>query len=107
MTRILITGSSDGIGQIVARNLIAQGHQVTLHARNAPRAAQALAALPGAEGVLIADLSSISGEHEDGRCLCFWVDEESYRVADLAGYAWATGDREWQILCCATSEKSA
>lgn len=60
MVRIFITGSSDGIGQVVARNLIAQGHQVTLHARNSQRAAQAVAAVPGAEGVLIADLSSIS-----------------------------------------------
>jgi NAD(P)-dependent dehydrogenase (short-subunit alcohol dehydrogenase family) len=60
MVRIFITGSSDGIGQVVSRNLIAQGHQVTLHARNSQRAAQAVAAVPGAEGVLIADLSSIS-----------------------------------------------
>jgi NAD(P)-dependent dehydrogenase (short-subunit alcohol dehydrogenase family) len=60
MARIFITGSSDGIGQIVARNLIAQGHQVTLHARNTQRAKDAMAAVPGAEGVLIADLSSIS-----------------------------------------------
>jgi short-subunit dehydrogenase len=60
MARIFITGPSDGIGQVVARNLIAQGHQVTLHARNSQRAAQAVAAVPGAEGVLIADLSSIS-----------------------------------------------
>jgi NAD(P)-dependent dehydrogenase (short-subunit alcohol dehydrogenase family) len=59
MARILITGSSDGIGQIVARNLIAEGHLVTLHARNSARAAQATAAVPGAEGILIADLSSI------------------------------------------------
>jgi NAD(P)-dependent dehydrogenase (short-subunit alcohol dehydrogenase family) len=60
MARIFITGSSDGIGQIVARNLIAQGHQVTLHARNSQRAKQAMAAVPSAEGVLIADLSSIA-----------------------------------------------
>lgn len=60
MARIFITGSSDGIGQIVARKLIAQGHQVTLHARNSQRAKQAIAAAPGAEGVLIADLSSIA-----------------------------------------------
>lgn len=60
MARIFITGSSDGIGQNIARGLIAQGHQVTLHARNSQRAAQATDAVPGAEGVLIADLSSIS-----------------------------------------------
>jgi short-subunit dehydrogenase len=60
MARIFITGSSDGIGQIVARSLIAQGHQVTLHARNSQRANQAMEAVPDAEGVLVADLSSIA-----------------------------------------------
>jgi short-subunit dehydrogenase len=60
MGRIFITGSSDGIGQTVARSLIAQGHQVTLHARNSARAKEAMASVHGAEGVLIADLSSIS-----------------------------------------------
>jgi NAD(P)-dependent dehydrogenase (short-subunit alcohol dehydrogenase family) len=60
MARIFITGSSDGIGQSVARQLIAQGHRVTLHARNPQRAQVATAGAPGAEGVLIADLSSIA-----------------------------------------------
>jgi short-subunit dehydrogenase len=60
MARIFITGSSDGIGQLVARQLIAQGHQVTLHARNSQRAEVAMSGAPGAEGVLIADLSSIA-----------------------------------------------
>ncbi|KAI9666374.1 MAG: hypothetical protein M1821_004310 [Bathelium mastoideum] len=60
MARIFITGSSDGLGQIVARSLIAQGHEVTLHARNTQRAQDAQAGAPGAKGVLIADLSSIA-----------------------------------------------
>ena len=60
MARIFITGSSDGLGQLIARSLIAQGHQVTLHARNPKRAEVAMAGAPGAEGVLIADLSSIA-----------------------------------------------
>ena len=60
MARIFITGSSDGLGQLIARALIAQGHQVTLHARNPKRAKIAMAGAPGAEGVLIADLSSIA-----------------------------------------------
>lgn len=60
MARIFITGSSDGIGQLIARSLIAQGHKVTLHARNLQRAEVAMAGAPGAEGVLIADLSSIT-----------------------------------------------
>ncbi len=34
MARILITGSSDGLGRMAAAFLIHQGHQVVLHARN-------------------------------------------------------------------------
>lgn len=60
MARILITGSSDGLGQITARSLISQGHKVTLHARNTERAKQASEGAPGAEDVLVADLSSIA-----------------------------------------------
>ena len=60
MVRVFITGSSDGIGLAAAKALCERGHQVTLHARNAQRAKQASEALPGAEGVLIGDLSSIS-----------------------------------------------
>jgi len=59
MARIFITGSADGLGQMAATSLINQGHQVVLHARNAERAQQALKKVPGAENILIADLSSI------------------------------------------------
>ena len=59
MARIFITGSSDGLGSIAAKLLINQGHQVVIHARNAERGRQALAKAPGAEKVLIGDLSSI------------------------------------------------
>ncbi|EMC94642.1 hypothetical protein BAUCODRAFT_73524 [Baudoinia panamericana UAMH 10762] len=61
MARVFITGSSDGIGQAAAKRLVEQGHKVTLHARNESRAAQAQDAVPGAEGVLIGDLSTIAG----------------------------------------------
>ncbi|KAL4806058.1 hypothetical protein BDV18DRAFT_168426 [Aspergillus unguis] len=60
MTRIFITGSSDGIGQAAAKLLAQQGHSVVLHARNADRAASAHKAVPDAERVLVGDLSSIS-----------------------------------------------
>lgn len=59
MARIFITGSSDGLGSMAAKILINQGHQVVLHARNAERGRKALEKVPGAEKVLIADLSSI------------------------------------------------
>lgn len=60
MVRVFITGSSDGIGQAAAKLLVDQGHEVTLHARNADRAASAQAAVPKAKGVLVGDLKSIS-----------------------------------------------
>lgn len=59
MARIFITGSADGLGQLTAKALINLGHEVFLHARNAERGKQALDKAPGAEDVLIADLSSI------------------------------------------------
>ncbi len=32
--RIFITGSSDGLGKMAARMLIAEGHKVVVHVRN-------------------------------------------------------------------------
>ncbi|KAF2665999.1 NAD(P)-binding protein [Microthyrium microscopicum] len=60
MARFFITGSSDGLGSMAAQALIKKGHEVVLHARNAQRAKDASAACPGAEGVLVADLSSLT-----------------------------------------------
>src|SRR5919205_355937 len=59
MARIFITGSADGLGQLAARALIARGHRVVLHARNERRGREALERVPGAEGVVTADLGSI------------------------------------------------
>ena len=59
MARVFITGSADGLGQLAARALIARGHQVVLHARNEKRGQEALDSVPGAEGVVTADLGSI------------------------------------------------
>jgi NAD(P)-dependent dehydrogenase (short-subunit alcohol dehydrogenase family) len=64
MARVFITGSSDGLGLMAARLLAGQGHQVTLHARNAARAADTRAALPTAAHVLTGDLASIAGMRE-------------------------------------------
>jgi NAD(P)-dependent dehydrogenase (short-subunit alcohol dehydrogenase family) len=60
MARILITGSSDGLGSLVAQRLIKNGHSVVLHARNSQRAKDATDACPGAETVVTGDLSSLS-----------------------------------------------
>ena len=59
MSRIFITGSSDGLGLMAGRLLVEWGHRVTLHARNEARAADARRALPQAEAVAIGDVSSI------------------------------------------------
>jgi NAD(P)-dependent dehydrogenase (short-subunit alcohol dehydrogenase family) len=56
-----VTGSSDGIGMETARQLVAAGHRVVLHARDAGRARDAAAAVPGAGGVAIGDLATLSG----------------------------------------------
>jgi NAD(P)-dependent dehydrogenase (short-subunit alcohol dehydrogenase family) len=59
MAKIFITGSADGLGQLAAKALIDLRHQVLLHARNNERGKQAMNKTPGAEDVLIADLSNI------------------------------------------------
>ena len=59
MAKIFITGSADGLGQMAAKRLIDLEHQVVLHARNKERGKQAMSKTPGAEDVLIADISSI------------------------------------------------
>jgi NAD(P)-dependent dehydrogenase (short-subunit alcohol dehydrogenase family) len=61
MSSVLVTGSTDGLGLMAGQLLAAEGHAVTLHARNETRADDARAALPAAEGVLVGDLSSIAG----------------------------------------------
>ncbi len=60
MARVFITGSSDGLGRMAAQLLIEQGHSVVLHARNQRRGEEALAAVPGAEAVVIGDFASIA-----------------------------------------------
>ena len=59
MARVFITGSADGLGKMAAQLLIEQGHEVVLHARNEKRGQEAVASVPGAEAVVIGDLSSI------------------------------------------------
>lgn len=57
MSRIFITGSTDGLGLAAGRALIAEGHDVILHARSRERAS-ALAALSlRTSGIVIGDLS--------------------------------------------------
>jgi short-subunit dehydrogenase involved in D-alanine esterification of teichoic acids len=56
---ILITGSTDGIGRLVAEKLSSLGHHVIIHGRNQGRINTVVDQIPGAFGVK-ADLSDLS-----------------------------------------------
>ena len=58
MARILITGSTQGLGRAAARTLIAEGHEVVLHARSPERGAVVHDLAADAAGLVIGDLSS-------------------------------------------------
>ncbi|WP_381790147.1 SDR family NAD(P)-dependent oxidoreductase [Streptomyces niveus] len=57
--RILVTGSTGGLGQLAAAHLLARGHGVVAHARNARRAADVRRDLPRLEAVVTGDLSNL------------------------------------------------
>ncbi len=76
MAKIFITGSSDGLGLFAAKKLVNEGHQVVLHARNESRGQHAMDQCPGAETVLIGDLSN---------------EKETLQLAEHAN-AWGTFD---------------
>ena len=61
MARIVITGSSEGLGLMAGERLAGGGHEVILHARSDRRAEDARRALPQAKAVVIGDLSSLAG----------------------------------------------
>ena len=59
MARVWVTGSADGIGRAAAEAMVADGHEVLLHGRNAARAEVAHAAVPDAIGTVAGDLASL------------------------------------------------
>jgi NAD(P)-dependent dehydrogenase (short-subunit alcohol dehydrogenase family) len=64
VSRILVTGSTDGIGLETVRQLLAAGHDVVGHARSTARAAELRAALPGVRDVVVGDLASLAQTRE-------------------------------------------
>jgi len=58
--RVLVTGSSSGLGESIARLLAAEGADVVVHGRDEVRA-KAVAAEIGAAGVAIGDLTTDAG----------------------------------------------
>src|SRR6516165_1942892 len=63
MTRVLVTGSTTGLGWSSARQLIEDGHEVVLHARNAARLDSVADLAARAAGVVIGDLANADETH--------------------------------------------
>jgi NAD(P)-dependent dehydrogenase (short-subunit alcohol dehydrogenase family) len=61
MARVLVTGSSTGLGLMAGQLLVEQGHEAVLHARNPARAEETRRELPQATGVVVGDLSDLTG----------------------------------------------
>lgn len=88
MMKVFITGSSDGIGLLMAYRLISQGHMVVMHARNANRARFAKAACPYAAAVLTGDLSSIKETKElaaKAQAIVVELSRESHNIDTSTG----------------------
>jgi NAD(P)-dependent dehydrogenase (short-subunit alcohol dehydrogenase family) len=58
VSRVFITGSTDGLGYAAARALIEDGHEVVLHARSRERVAALANLAKKSLGIVIGDLSS-------------------------------------------------
>jgi NAD(P)-dependent dehydrogenase (short-subunit alcohol dehydrogenase family) len=64
VSRVFITGSTDGLGRAAAAVLMGEGHEVVLHARTLERAAALCDLAPDAAGVVIGDLASAAQTRE-------------------------------------------
>src|SRR5260370_3951652 len=60
VSKVLMPGSSDGLGLLAAQRLLTAGHEVILHARNDWRSEVGSCAVPQADGVVVGDLASIA-----------------------------------------------
>src|SRR5215469_92932 len=95
----LVTGSTDGVGRLVARRLGAAGAQVLVHGRDAERGVHAVAEIEKAGGAatfLRADLASLA----DLRRLAAAVQDATDRLAVLinnAGISTAGGVRQVSV----------
>ena len=63
MAHVFITGSTDGLGRAAAMALLAEGHDVVVHARNASRADSVSDLEDCGAGVVIGDLASAEETH--------------------------------------------
>ena len=91
MAKVLITGSSTGLGLLAAKQLLVQGHEVVLHARTKERAEDAWTAVPKASAVVIGDLASIAETRD--------VADQANRLRpiDAVIHNAGVGDREGRL----------
>src|SRR3954454_8474977 len=59
MARVLITGSADGLGRAAAEDLVADGHQVIVHARSAERLAAVEPIIGRGASAVVGDLADV------------------------------------------------
>jgi NAD(P)-dependent dehydrogenase (short-subunit alcohol dehydrogenase family) len=57
VTRILVTGSADGLGRLAAESLLSAGHDVVVHARNRVRAASLRGLVDRGAGLVVGDFT--------------------------------------------------
>jgi NAD(P)-dependent dehydrogenase (short-subunit alcohol dehydrogenase family) len=57
MSRILVTGSTEGLGRLAAESLLSQGHDVVVHARNQKRATVLEPLIDRGAQIVIGDLA--------------------------------------------------
>jgi NAD(P)-dependent dehydrogenase (short-subunit alcohol dehydrogenase family) len=86
VSRIFVTGSTDGLGRAAAGVLISEGHDVVLHARTRKRAAALSDLAADAAGVVIGDLGQRQAPAAQARDPAF-QDQLMDRLAALTGVA--------------------
>ncbi len=69
MARILVTGSTDGLGRATADTLLREGHDVIVHARSAPRAAAIVDLTARGADLIVADFANRDEVHAAARQL--------------------------------------
>lgn len=71
VSRIFITGSADGLGQSTARHLLAQGHEVIVHARSIQR-------LAGVQELIDQGAHAVTGDLSVPEVLADLADQVNY-----------------------------
>lgn len=88
MATVCITGSTDGIGLVAARTLLAQGHRVLVHARSEERGRPVVDGLTGDVDLVVGDLARL----DDVRALGARLREEPLDVLAHNAGVWVRGE---------------